>query len=124
MIRTNRRTPFGRALAELRGRVDERMSHMAENVGVSTSFLSALELGRKQVSKELVDKIVSKYNITGEDEQRYRRLAEMSGISIRMNIEDASDMKREFVADFARNLDDMDDEQIQKFKDLLEKTKA
>lgn len=41
-----------------------------------------------------------------------------------MNIEDASDMKREFVADFARNLDDMDDEQIQKFKDLLEKTKA
>lgn len=82
MIRTNRRTPFGRALAELRGRVDERMSHMAENVGVSTSFLSALELGRKQVSKELVDKIVSKYNITGEDEQRYRRLAEMSGISI------------------------------------------
>lgn len=120
MIKRSRRTPFGRVLAEIRFKEDERMVDMAKSIGVSTSFLSALELGRKQVSKDLIGKLFSAYDIDESKKDEIRELAAMSGTSIRLNLEGASDQKREFVSNLSKKLAELDDDVIAQLQEVLQ----
>lgn len=57
-------SPIGKALRHLRLETDERLMDMAERLGVTSSFLSAVEMGRKVPPRDLADKVVSIYQLS------------------------------------------------------------
>ncbi|MGD1527157.1 helix-turn-helix domain-containing protein [Vibrio owensii] len=119
MIKRSRRTPFGRVLAEIRFKQEQRLSDMGEALGISASFLSALELGRKQVSDSFLQKVFDVYKIEPEQQVEYRKLAEMSGTSIRISVSGASDAKREFVSMLSKKLGELTDDEVTKLKEQI-----
>ena len=72
-------TPFGAKLREWRGIRGLTLAEMAQNLGVSTAYLSSLELGNRGVpSWQLVQRIIVNLNIIWDEAEELVRLAEIS----------------------------------------------
>jgi transcriptional regulator with XRE-family HTH domain len=72
-------TPFGAKLRELRRRAGVTQKDMANAIGVSAAYLSALEHGRRGAPAwATVQKIIGYFNIIWDEAEELQRLAEAS----------------------------------------------
>jgi transcriptional regulator with XRE-family HTH domain len=72
-------TPFGQALRGLRSRRGITQKALAEAIGVTPAYLSALEHGQRgRPSFELLQRIVGYFNIIWDEAEELFRLAEAS----------------------------------------------
>lgn len=72
-------TPFGDKLRKLRRERGVSQKDMAEAIGVSAAYLSALEHGHRGVpSWAMVQKIIGYFNVIWDDAEELQRLAEAS----------------------------------------------
>jgi len=69
-------TPFGERVRALREEKGVTQKEMAEAIGVSAAYLSALEHGRRGVPNwAMVQKIVGYFNVIWDDAEELQRLA-------------------------------------------------
>jgi transcriptional regulator with XRE-family HTH domain len=79
LIRAETMTPFGAKIRELRAARGVSLSEMADAIGVSASYLSALEHGRRgRPTWSLVQRIIGYFNIIWDDAEDLERLARYS----------------------------------------------
>lgn len=72
-------TPLGERIRALRRERGVSQKDMAEALGVSAAYLSALEHGRRGVPTwTMIQKIIGYFNIIWDDAEELGRLAEMS----------------------------------------------
>lgn len=72
-------TPFGLKMRELRAKKGVTQKEMADALGVSAAYLSALEHGRRGVPNwALVQKIVGYFNVIWDEAEALQKLAETS----------------------------------------------
>lgn len=72
-------TPLGEKIRELRRERGASQKEMAEAIGVSPAYLSALEHGRRGApSWTLIQKIIGYFNIIWDEAEELQRLAETS----------------------------------------------
>ena len=117
-------TEFGKVLRKIRVDRDMTLADLAEVLGVSAAFLSALETGRKPVPPMFVSKVIAAIDLTGEVAESLRVTAAQSrskAVVIPLAGKDAFS-KRLAVA-FARRLDDMPSREVQELLKLLESDK-
>jgi len=75
-------TPFGRRIRELRSARGATLQQMAEAIGVSAAYLSALEHGKRgQPTWLMLQRIMAYFNIIWDEAEELRALAETSGLS-------------------------------------------
>ncbi len=89
-------TPFGQKLRELRAARGLSLKSMANEIGVSAAYLSALEHGRRgSPAWYLVQRIISYFNIIWDDAEELEKLAQMSNPRV---VLDTSGLKSEVTA--------------------------
>jgi len=72
-------TPFGERLRELRRERGISQKKMAEDIGVSAAYLSALEHGRRSPPTwPMVQKIIGYFNIIWDEADELQQLAALS----------------------------------------------
>lgn len=72
-------TPFGSRLRQMRAERGVSLSEMAEEIGVSPTYLSALEHGRRgRPSWGFVQRVIQYFNVIWDDAEELQRLAEVS----------------------------------------------
>lgn len=72
-------TPFGRRLRELRSLRGITLKAMAENIGISSAYLSALEHGRRgRPSWYLTQRIITYFNVIWDEAEELVQLANLS----------------------------------------------
>lgn len=72
-------TPFGEALRELRRQKGVTQQEMADAIGVSAAYLSALEHGRRgRPSFDFLQRVCGYFNIIWDEAEELFRLAEGS----------------------------------------------
>ncbi|MBT9290843.1 helix-turn-helix domain-containing protein [Prosthecodimorpha staleyi] len=72
-------TPFGAKLRELRRQRGVTLRQMAEGLGVSAAYLSALEHGKRGVPTWfMVQRIIAYFNVIWDEAEELQRLAEAS----------------------------------------------
>jgi transcriptional regulator with XRE-family HTH domain len=72
-------TPFGAKIRELRAARGVSLTDMADAIGVSASYLSALEHGRRgRPTWSMVQRIIGYFNIIWDDAEELERLARYS----------------------------------------------
>lgn len=72
-------TPFGQMLRDMRAERGLTLKAMAEALGVSSSYLSALEHGRRgSPSWFMVQRIIAYFNVIWDEAEELQRLAERS----------------------------------------------
>ncbi|MFZ2168464.1 MAG: helix-turn-helix transcriptional regulator [Methylococcaceae bacterium] len=113
-------TPFGKAVRKYRVDRGETQLEVAEALGISIAFWSAIETGKKNVPTELLAKVVSHFELTGEEVNKLQTLSWVSQHDVKINMQNLNDRSRELVVGFARKFSSLDEEKQQKLRDLLD----
>lgn len=112
-------TPLGKALRRLRIDKGMRLLTMAEDLGVSAAFLSAVEHGRKSPPADLVEKVIEKYQLTDTAGVELRHAATQSVGAIKVSLAGKGDASRELAQVFARNFGTLDEAEARRMLNML-----
>lgn len=112
-------TEFGRFLRKYRIDCGELLKDMADKLGVTSSYLSAIESGKRNIPGDWVDKIAGLYNLDLVEKDQLAEAASNSIKSITMNIQKSKASRRETALLFARQFEDVDESTILTIRDLL-----
>lgn len=115
-------TEFGRILRKIRIDCNEILKDMAEKLNVSAAYLSAVEMGKRNIPELWVDKIAEFYNLSKEEKNTLRNAADNSSKSITLNFENIDKEQKETAILFAREFENIDTETLNKIKNLLRNT--
>ena len=106
-------TPFGKRIRELRREKGATQKQMAESLGISAAYLSALEHGRRGTpSWGLVQKIIGYFNVIWDDAEELQRLAETSHPRVVVDTAGLSVGATQLANLLARNIAQLSAEQI------------
>ena len=114
-------TEFGEYFRILRIKHHEVLADAKEFLGVSSSFISAVECGKKRVPDDWVDKIVDHYSLDENEKQKLIDSIEKSKSSIEINILSSSSEKKTFALQFQRSFKDLDDESIKEIQKIIDR---
>lgn len=114
-------TPFGKKVRSLRAERGVTQKQMAESIGVSPAYLSALEMGKKgRPSFALVQRIITYFNIIWDDAEE---LIELAGISHPRIVIDTSNLSADatsFANRLSREIKKLTDSDIALLTTLLD----
>ena len=113
-------TPFGKRVRELRREKEVTQKQMADSLGISAAYLSALEHGRRGTpSWSLVQKIIGYFNVIWDDAEELQRLAESSHPRVTVDTANLSPEATHLANLLARNIDRLSADRIRAVTDLL-----
>lgn len=112
-------TDFGRFLRKIRIDCDEILKDMAEKLNVSAAYLSAVEMGKRNIPEHWVDEIVKFYNLSEDEKNNLSKAADNSSKSVTLNLENTGKSQKETAILFAREFENVDAETLEKIKNLL-----
>ncbi len=112
-------TAFGSAVRKARIDAKVTLQAMAQELGVTAAYLSGLEVGRKNVSTDWVQKIRAYFLLRGVSVPKLQELADVSNEAIPMKGMRPEQMM--MLAGFARA--NLTEDQMKKFSQLLEEVK-
>lgn len=103
-------TQFGKVLRKLRIDHGEILKTMAQKLGITSSYLSAIECGKRNIPANLINELTSIYNLSEYEQQELLEARDKSIGSIEIELSASNGRKRDLALQFARSFDDMDDE--------------
>lgn len=112
-------TPFGKALRKHRIDHGETQMQVANGLGISVAFLSALETGTKNVPGSVLTGLAAHFRLSTAQVSELKRLAIASQKEVKINLERASNVHRELAAGFARRFADLNAGEIEQLRNVL-----
>ena len=112
---------FAKLLRKLRIDNDEYLKDMAEKLGVSISFLSAVENNTKSIPATWIPIIIEKY---GLDERHAKELEDAfveDSKNITISVDTADEKLTDLAVAFARYRNALSDETVRKMIDMMKK---
>lgn len=116
-------TSVGKYLRKLRIDNGEILRDMAQNLGVSSAFLSAVENGKKRMPESWAEKLKNIYSLTTEQVSELEEAILNSSDIIELNIQNVNDENRRLAVSFARRFDSLDEKTTQKIFEILKSHK-
>lgn len=118
------RTSIGEFLRKLRITRDGiLLKNMATDLGVSSSFLSAIESGKKKFPSEWFAKIQEIYSLNDDELKDLKEAVAETNRMVEINLEDLPMSSQKLAISFARNLDYIDKDTAEFLYNFLEKKK-
>jgi HTH-type transcriptional regulator, competence development regulator len=109
-------TPFGKHLRKLRIDKAIRLNELSEYVGVTSSYLSAIEFGKRNITDEIFGKISAYFNLNQTQQNELKKLADQSKKTLKIDNSNYDDL----LVSFARKLPDLSDSQKTKILRILD----
>jgi len=116
-------TAFGIALRKLRLDCGEILKTMADKLEISSSYLSAIEVGKRNIPEDFISRLCLLYNLDSGRVNELEKAKLESQAEVAFNLGDASFSKREAALLFARKFDDLDEQTAEKIKSLINNSK-
>lgn len=114
-------TPFGEKLRKLRRERRVSQKEMAEAIGVSAAYLSALEHGHRGVPNwAMIQKIIGYFNVIWDDAEELQRLAEGSHPRAVIDTSGLSPKATELANLLAEGISRLDDAEIDRVLGALQ----
>ena len=114
-------TSLGKFLRKIRIDHGEILKDMADKLGVTASYLSAVETGKKRMPSSWNNRVCSLYDLNQEQSSEFSKAIADTESKIELDLSSATNTQRELAVSFARKFTDFDERQLQKFFDLLKK---
>ncbi|MHB2168306.1 helix-turn-helix domain-containing protein [Alsobacter sp. R-9] len=116
-------TPFGARLRQLRAERGVSLKEMAEEIGVSPTYLSALEHGRRgRPNWGFVQRVIQYFNVIWDDAEELQRLADVSHPRIVIDTAGLSPRATLLANRLARGIGTLSADEIEALLALLEGT--
>lgn len=104
-------TKFGKELRKIRIDTDDSINDMAKRLGISVSYLSAIEAGKRKIPNDMVNNIVTAYHLSEERREILKTTEAESSKNIDIDLTNVSLEQRKLVFALSRKLNDMTDEE-------------
>lgn len=106
-------TPFGKRIREHRNARNISLKQMAEDLGVSSAYFSALEHGhRGRPSSGLVAQICGYFELMWDEAEEIKKLADLSHPNISINTGGLSPKATELANLLSKHINEMDDDTL------------
>lgn len=111
---------FGRYMRILRMDRGLLLKDVSEVLGVSASYLSAVETGRRSVPSSWRNEIIEEYHLSSDDIEELDNAIAESMLEVKFDIANMeSAINKELILSFARNLDTMNPEKIARLMEIV-----
>lgn len=114
-------TELAKLLRRIRLDRDEYLKDMAHNLGITSSYLSAIENGKRNLTRALLEKICVQYQLPSDTRQKLECAVSQFQKKIEIDLADSSDEKQSFAWGFARKFNELSDDQIYEIKKIIER---
>ena len=121
---TMKLTPFGKVVRKFRIDRGLTLKDMAEVLETSPVFLSAVETGRKNLTKKLLNSIIESFEFSDDERIALQRAGSETHKKIELNVEHQSGRKRELAAVFARSFPELADSNVDRLLEILKKAET
>lgn len=112
-------TELGKFMRKIRIDKDERLFDMAKRLGVSSAFISAIELGKKSPPEGFEEKITSAYDLQASAAQTLHFLADRERKSF--TLEPRSQIGRDTAGMLARRINSLSDADLAQIQKILKR---
>lgn len=116
-------TSIGKFLRKVRIDHEEILKDMAEKLGVSSAFLSAVENGKKKMPEIWFEKLKSIYSFTAEQAEELQKAIIDTNNMVEIELKNASKINKDLAISFAREFDSLDDETSKQILKILKRHK-
>ena len=114
-------TNFGKTLRKIRLIREETLYDMAKKLEITSSYLSAIECGKRNIPEDFIDKLQKIYDFTEEELVELKTTKEDAIKEVSINIENIGLKRRTLALEFARSFGDIADEDAEKLIKRLRK---
>lgn len=114
---------LGKFLRELRIENQEILRDMADNLDVSSAFLSAVENGKKKMPDSWYEKLANLYSLTEKQQEELKQAVMESSDVVELDITHSACYQRDLAVSFAREFNSIDEDLCKKLLNLLNKKK-
>lgn len=114
-------TEFGKALKKILIEKGVRVYDVAKGLGVSSAFVSSVITGKKNVPESWVDSLKKLLSLTEEESVLLSEKASQSKDVYKIDVTNCSQLAKNTVYAFQRNLSDLDEETLQQLNEILNK---
>lgn len=113
-------TPFGEKLRELREARGLQLKDMADAMGVTPTYLSALEHGRRSKPNwSFVQRVIHYFNIIWDEADELQRLADLSDPKAVIDTSGLSPKATQLANRLARQIGNLSDEELDRLLAVL-----
>lgn len=114
-------TSLGKFLRKLRIDKGEILRDMADKLGVTVSFLSAVENGKKRMPSSWNSRICDLYSLTAVQQDEFTKAIAETEDTIEMNFTNAKSPNKELAISFARAFSSIDQQQLEAIRSILQR---
>lgn len=114
-------TELGKFLRKLRIDRGEKLLDMSKKLGVSASFLSAVENGKKNMPSDWNSRIAELYTLNVDQVREFTIAVSETIKSIEINLLEVKSANRDLAISFAREFENFDDDQIKQIRSIMGK---
>lgn len=114
---------FGIAIRKVRLDRQLLLKNMADDLGVTSAFLSSVETGKRRVPNGWVEKIAELYALSEEERDNLQQASNMSVQNLKIPVAQATTKQKELAFSFAKALDGLTDEDVERIMNAINATK-
>ena len=93
---------FGKFLRKLRIDIEITMKEMAKKLGISTAYLSALELGKNKINQNIVKKVIVCFKLDKKQSNELQNAAAKANGEIKIQLSNFSRIDQDAILLFVR----------------------
>ncbi len=116
-------TEFGKELRKIRLDRDELLRDMAEKLGVTVAYLSAVENGNRRIPDNWIYAIANLYNLDDSEVFRLQELAYKESADMMINLCNASPEQKNLAFSFARRFQNLNKDEVADLQNFLDRRK-
>jgi HTH-type transcriptional regulator, competence development regulator len=116
-------TLFGKFCRKLRIDHSELLKDMATKLGVTSSYLSAVENGKRKVPQDWVGKISTLYSLNSDEQKELSQAAQDSQKVVKIDFEGLSIDDKNTLMALARQFPGLDEDAKKAIQNILHKNK-
>ena len=110
-------TPFGKTMRVLRTNHNETMKDIADMLGVTVAYLSAVEHGKRNIPNRWIELLVNHYP---DEHTQLLESMDMSKTHVTFNIQNIEPFKREMILAFERSFQNLSESTAKSIIQCLE----
>lgn len=110
---------YGIYVRTLRKNNNQNLNDMAKLMGVSISFLSAMEVGTKTIPLDIADRVAKIYNLTDEELIDLGNKIDLSNNRIHLSLDNMDDEHKDISLAFARIINTASQKKLEELRKLL-----
>lgn len=114
-------TAFGKFCRMLRIDRGELLKDMADKLDVASSYLSAVEVGRRNVPTNWPDMLAKQYDLTNAQIKEMKTAVEQSKTQLKMELSGLSPDDRDIAMAFAREFKGLNEDKKNQILNILKK---